>query len=100
MNAFEFVLILVAMAIGAGLLSTVVRTVARVFERRPAVARDPDVRGLAGEVESLRAQLAEQDDLRRRVEELEERVDFTERMLAQRQERSRLPGPGGAAGAG
>lgn len=33
----------------------------------------------------------ELDGLRARVGELEERLDFTERMLAQQQDRSRLP---------
>lgn len=37
---------------------------------------------LRGEVEQLRQEVAEVDSLRARVGELEERVDFTERLLA------------------
>jgi TM2 domain-containing protein len=44
-------------------------------------ARSVEVRQLADEVETLRAQ----------VGELAERLDFTERMLAQQKERARLP---------
>ncbi len=35
--------------------------------------------------------LAELDDLRAQVSELHERVDFTERLLAQRREQNQLP---------
>ena len=43
----------------------------------------------------LESRLAEVDDLQRRVLELEERVDFAERLLAQRREPERLErGPG------
>lgn len=50
---------------------------------------------LRQEVEDLRARLAEVDQLQHRVMELEERVDFTERLLAQQREPERLrPGEG------
>jgi len=45
-----------------------------------------------GESEALRAEL---DEMRYRLGELEERVDFTERMLARQKETDRL-GPGAA----
>lgn len=45
---------------------------------------------LRQEVEDLRARLAEVDQLQHRVMELEERVDFTERLLAQQREPERL----------
>lgn len=50
-------------------------------------------RGLEGD--SLReadALHAEMDELRGRLSEVEERVDFTERMLARQSERRELPG--------
>lgn len=62
-------------------------------------------RGPIGEAISLRLRggldqaphseetLAELDDLRARVAELEERQDFTERMLAQKGEPARVEGP-------
>ena len=45
---------------------------------------------LRQEVEDQRARLAEVDQLQHRVMELEERVDFTERLLAQQREPERL----------
>jgi uncharacterized protein involved in exopolysaccharide biosynthesis len=42
-----------------------------------------DDAALRGEVEQLHTRLAEMDSLHSRVLELEERVDFTERVLAQ-----------------
>jgi Tfp pilus assembly protein PilO len=51
---------------------------------------------LRGELEQVRHELAEVDSLRARVGELEERVDFTERLLANQRSESQLPreGPG------
>ena len=48
---------------------------------------------LRAEVEQLHTRLAEMDSLHARVLELEERVDFTERLLAQAQQPARLGGP-------
>lgn len=45
-------------------------------------------------VNELQHQLAEADVLQSRVAELEERLDFAERLLAQRDEPARLPSPG------
>ncbi len=50
---------------------------------------DPDS-ALRSEVEQLHARLAEVDSLHARLLELEERVDFTERLLAQAQQPARL----------
>ncbi len=49
--------------------------------------------GTAAEVQALREEVTE---LHRDLEELNERMDFAERMLAQARERERLPGPPGA----
>lgn len=40
--------------------------------------------------EELQARIAELDDVKRRVGELEERLDFAERLLAQKRESERL----------
>ena len=40
--------------------------------------------------EELQARIVELDDLKRRVGELEERLDFAERLLAQKRESARL----------
>jgi len=50
-----------------------------------------DPSGLAQELDDLRARVAEGEELRGRVLELEERLDFAERMLAQRNEPTALP---------
>jgi hypothetical protein len=44
-----------------------------------------------GELEDIRARLAEQEGLSGRVAELEERLDFAERMLARQREQAALP---------
>jgi hypothetical protein len=49
-----------------------------------------------GEVEHLRQQVAGLPTLEARVAELEERLDFAERLLAQSREPERLPGRTGA----
>ena len=48
---------------------------------------------LRAEVEQLHTRLADMDSLHARVLELEERVDFTERLLAQVQHPARLGVP-------
>lgn len=58
---------------------------ARRLGRKP----DPDS-ALREEVEQLHTRLAEMDSLQSRLIELEERVDFTERLLAQAQQPARL----------
>ena len=58
----------------------------RLSRNTPPPGLDPD------EVELVRAQLAETEQLRARVAELEERLDFTERMLGQSADRSIGPG--------
>jgi Tfp pilus assembly protein PilN len=60
-----------------------------------ALARRLEGRGgqdaaLRGEVEHLHQRLGEVDQLQVRISELEERLDFTERMLAQSREPDRL----------
>ncbi len=73
-------------------------SIAVVFLFKPliaAIARRIEARGaqpaLRGEVEQLREQVADLEPLRGRVHELEERIEFTERLLAQRREQDLLP---------
>jgi hypothetical protein len=47
---------------------------------------------LEAELEEMRARLDEGERARDRIAELEERLDFAERMLAQQREAPRLPG--------
>jgi len=72
----------------AVVLYPLVRAISRRLEGRPAV--DPALRS---EINELRHRLEDADVLQTRVAELEERVDFAERLLAsQRREAERLPG--------
>ncbi len=61
----------------------------RAFGRRLEGRGSADV-ALKGEIEHLHARLGEMDSLQSRVLELEERVDFTERLLAQAKQPGRL----------
>jgi len=70
------------------LLKPLFLALARRVEGRAA---DP---ALHGEVEHLRDQVAELEPLRGRLQELEERVEFAERLLAQRRDQELLPREG------
>ena len=81
----------VLLIIIAALTATVIILwpVMRAFGRRleGKGATDPTLRA---DVEQLHSRLAEMDVLQARIFELEERVDFTERLLAQAREPDRL----------
>lgn len=67
-------------------LYPLMRAIGRRIEGK-AHGADP---ALAAEVEQMRSRLQEVEALQHRVMELEERVDFAERLLAQRREPERL----------
>jgi len=64
-----------------------VNVLARRFDR----ADSTDLEALRQDVADLHGRLEEQDQLRGRVLELEERLEFAERLLAQAREPARLP---------
>jgi hypothetical protein len=72
----------------AVVLYPLMRALARRLEGRQ-MGPDPALRSELGQ---LRHRLEDVEVLQTRVLELEERVDFTERLLAQRREAERLPG--------
>ena len=82
---------IVLLIVIAALTATVIILwpIMRAFGRRleGKGAADPALRA---DVEQLHARLAEMDALQARISELEERVDFTERLLAQNREPDRL----------
>jgi hypothetical protein len=85
-----FVLIpLAGMAVGALFMVGIYRLAARWMDRRHGT---PLPEGTREELDDLRRQVAAVEELPERVAELEERLDFAERMLARR-ERQPLPGP-------
>jgi hypothetical protein len=65
----------------------------RALARRLEGKGSQDV-ALRAEVEQLQQRLGDVDFLQQRVAELEERIDFTERMLARGQAPATLPGEG------
>ncbi len=71
------------------ILWPIVRAIARRLEGRTAPHADPALRE---EVTQLHARLGEVEVLQARLAELEERVDFAERLLAQNREPGRLKG--------
>lgn len=64
----------------------VVRAIARRIEGKQR--QDPTV---LAEIEDLRARVADLEQNQGAVHELEERLDFTERLLAQQREQAQLP---------
>lgn len=50
--------------------------------------------GGSGELRELRTRVEQLEDVAARVQDLEERLDFTERVLAQQRERGQLPAGG------
>lgn len=77
-----------AAVVGGPLLAVmVVPTLAKRFLRMSAGSGEAP----RAEVEELRERVAEFDDMSRRLAELEERVDFAERLLAQQRDTA-LPG--------
>ena len=74
------------MALSALMLFGVFRLTSRWLDQRQRRIEGGDPADLA----DLRAELAGLDELRSRVLELEERVDFAERLLAQRPDRGQL----------
>lgn len=82
-------LIVVAfLAACAVVLYPLMRALGRRLEGRSAGA-DP---AMLAELEQMRRRVTDLEGMQHRVMELEERVDFAERLLAQRRESERLPG--------
>jgi hypothetical protein len=64
-----------------------VKAIARRIEGKQLSA-DP---AILAELEDLRSRMGDLEQQQARVHELEERIDFTERLLAQQREQARLP---------
>ena len=87
MPDFWFLVPLGGMAVGALFMVGVYRLVVRWIDRRHGT---PLPEGTREELEELRRQVAAVEELPERVSELEERLDFAERLLAQQREPDRL----------
>jgi hypothetical protein len=87
MDPAAMVMIALAVLVAATLiLWPLARALARRLEGKAGA--DPQLRA---EVDELRARLQEMEVNQSRVSELEERLDFAERVLAQKAEPQRLP---------
>jgi hypothetical protein len=89
-TGIDLVGMIVFMGSLTGIAAIVARAVVRYQDRQLRGRGDTQDPAVRGELEDLRAQLAEQQDLRQRLLELEERVDFTERMLTRQGEQGKL----------
>jgi flagellar biosynthesis/type III secretory pathway M-ring protein FliF/YscJ len=84
------------MGMGAFVLFGAYRTVNRYLDRRHEQQLAAAAGGHSGpDLEDLRSRVELLEDSVDRVQELEERLDFTERMLAQQQRQQLDPGRGG-----
>ena len=79
----------------AGTLTFGSITIIRAFARRIERGRSGDLSALADQVDYLRQKVEEGEGAQARIVELEERLEFAERMLAQQRELQRLPEGGG-----
>jgi hypothetical protein len=93
MDSDALKLLMIFLSVGfAGSLTYGAVAIISAFARRLEGKRSADVELLADQVEDLRLRVEDGEATRARIVELEERVEFAERMLAQQREISRLPG--------
>ena len=81
---------LIGMAMGGFVLFGVYRTVNRMLDRRHDSRQLPAAGDLQGDVRRLEDRVALLEESAQRVQELEERLDFAERMLAKQGQRPLL----------
>jgi Tfp pilus assembly protein PilO len=85
----EMILAILGIVLTSIVVLKVLGPLARAWARRlEGKAAPPE---LQAEVDQLREQIAEVEPLQHRVQELEERLEFAERMLAQRKDQDLLP---------
>jgi hypothetical protein len=89
-NGPPVILLIVLAALTATVI--ILWPIMRAFGRRLEGKGNTDA-ALKADVDHLHARLGDVDSLHARVLELEERVDFTERLLAQAQQSARLGAP-------
>jgi hypothetical protein len=86
----DLIIPLAGMATACVLGLPVIRAVVRLIDRKSAGELGDQGEALRAEVEEIRARLEAQEEVRHRLAELEERLDFTERVLSQQRDRDRL----------
>lgn len=90
MNGIDLVAMIVFMGSLTGMAAIIGRAVVRYQDRKLRASGETLEPAIRAELEDMRAQLAEQQDLRQRLLELEERMDFAERLLSQQREQGKL----------
>jgi hypothetical protein len=90
------VLFMMLSVVLAGVLAYGSFTFIRAFARRIEGRETGGLSALADQVDFLRQKVEEGEGDRARIVELEERLEFAERLLARDGERARLPGRGEA----
>ncbi len=91
MSGPELIAFMVMIGGLTGMVAIIARAVVRYQDRRLRGREEAGDPALRAELEELRAQLVEQQDTRQRLLELEERVDFAERLLVRQREQAKLP---------
>jgi Tfp pilus assembly protein PilO len=84
----KFFLLMLSLTV-CGLVGYAGVTAINAFQRKSG-RQDPTID--PAELDEIRGQVADVDQLRTRLADVEERLDFTERLLAQHQEPPRLGG--------
>ena len=83
---------LIGMGMGVLLMFGVYRIATRWIDRRhERLMLDRGAGAGSQDLRQLQARVDQMEDVAARVQDLEERLDFTERVLAQQRERGRLP---------
>lgn len=90
----EIVAPLLGMVMGAFVLWGLYRIATRILERRRLGAGQAELEGWRTDLEQLKAQAGAVEDLTLRLSEVEERLDFAERLLTRERERAGRLKPG------
>jgi len=86
---------ILGMGMGAFFMFGLYRVANRALDRRhERLMAERGAGGGSEDVQQLRARVEQLEDMAARVQDLEERLDFTERVLAQQRERGQLPAGG------
>lgn len=93
MDRHALVLLIPILALSIPVIALVFRGLQRLAQTRLEMAR-LQAGGLGGAESELAGLRADVDDLRRELSEVQERVDFAERLLSQPREVSRAPSQG------